>query len=545
MDFIQNKVDIICGVLHDLMETTAMEIDDMEYIPSGYKETNTPPAPDAGWMPFTRRDRVQGKDQHFWFHKKFRTPKATKGKYPVLEVVTGQDGPWDATNPQCILYLNGCMVQGMDVNHTKAPLEYDTEYDMYLYFYAGMIDKLLDVLLSVKLIDEKIEKLYYDLRVPYDALLCFERTDPNYIDPLKELELALQHLDLRDPLSSEFYQSVDETIDYLDKHFYHGLCGKSDAVVSCIGHTHIDVAWLWTLAQTREKAQRSFSTVLNLMKKYPEYVFMSSQPQLYKYVKQAAPEVYEQIKEMVKAGRWEVDGAMWLEADCNLPSGESLVRQIIHGKRFMKEEFGVDSKVLWLPDVFGYSAALPQILKKSGVEKFVTSKISWNEFNKLPYDTFLWEGVDGTDIFTYFISARDYDKNCENDTNTTYVGYIRPKQVLGTWKRYQQKQYNNETLITFGFGDGGGGPTADMLEQQRRLQYGLPGLPRTQISRAGDFLDRVEKNFEENCKKLRRTPKWVESFIWSCIAVPIPPLQKTSAITGKASCYTRRQRLCA
>lgn len=224
------------------------------------------------------------------------------------------------------------------------------------------------------------------------------------------------------------------------------------------------MAWLWTVAQTREKAQRSFATVLKLMEQYPEYKFMSSQPQLYQHVKEEAPALYEKIKQAVRDGRWEVEGAMWLEADCNLSSGESLVRQILHGKRFMRQEFGVDSKVLWLPDVFGYSAALPQILKKSGVDKFVTSKISWNEFNKLPYDTFLWEGIDGTDIFTYFLSARDYEKYCENDTGTTYVGYIRPKQVLGTWKRYQQKEYNDQVIITFGYGDGGGGPTKDMLE---------------------------------------------------------------------------------
>ena len=285
--------------------------------------------------------------------------------------------------------------------------------------------------------------------------------------------------------------------------------GDTGAVVHCIGHTHIDVAWQWTLAQTREKAQRSFATVINMMKQYPEYKFMSSQPQLYQYVKRAAPELYDEIKEMVRQGRWEVEGAMWLEADCNLPSGESLIRQIIHGKRFMQREFGVDSKILWLPDVFGYSAALPQILKKCGVEKFVTSKISWSEFNKMPYDSFLWEGMDGTEIFTYFITAQDLPKKGEDDNFTTYVGYIRPSQVLGTWRRFQQKEYNNETLITFGFGDGGGGPTRDMLEQQRRLAYGIPGIPKTKIETAGNFLDKVEKNFNENAEKLRRVPKWV------------------------------------
>ena len=126
---------------------------------------------------------------------------------------------------------------------------------------------------------------------------------------------------------------------------------------------------------------------------------------IYTNLKEDAPGLYEEVKELARQGRWEVEGAMWLEADCNLASGESLVRQIIFGKTFIQNEFGIDSKILWLPDVFGYSAALPQILRKSGVDKFVTSKISWNEYNKLPYDTFMWEGLDGTKIFTQFITA--------------------------------------------------------------------------------------------------------------------------------------------
>ena len=136
---------------------------------------------------------------------------------------------------------------------------------------------------------------------------------------------------------------------------------------------------------------------------------MCSQPQLYMYLKEEAPDVYEKIKEKVKEGRWEIEGAMWLEADCNLSGGESFIRQIIHGKKFIKDEFGVDSKYLWMPDVFGYSAALPQILKKCGVDKFITTKISWNEFNKMPYDTFMWEGLDGTRIFTYFFTEINAD----------------------------------------------------------------------------------------------------------------------------------------
>ena len=286
-------------------------------------------------------------------------------------------------------------------------------------------------------------------------------------------------------------------------------CGHSDAIVNMMGHTHIDIAWLWTLAQTREKAQRSFSTVIDLMERYPEYVFMSSQPQLYAYIKDEEPQLYEKIKSKIKEGRWEAEGAMWLEADCNLSSGESLIRQIIHGKKFMNDEFGVDNRILWLPDVFGYSAAMPQILLKSGVDKFVTSKISWNETNCMPYDSFMWQGIDGSEIFTYFLTAQEAGDLTKGNFYTTYVGDVTPSMTLGTWERYQQKEYNNETIVTFGYGDGGGGPTEEMLEAQRRLQYGLPGIPKTQMSLAGEFLERVERNFSCNCEKNGRTPKWV------------------------------------
>ena len=164
----------------------------------------------------------------------------------------------------------------------------------------------------------------------------------------------------------------------------------TQGAADCIGHTHIDVAWQWTYAHTRRKAARSFATVLRLREEYPEYRFMSSQPQLYDFVKEDHPALFERIRQEVRAGNWEAEGGMWVEADCNLSSGESLVRQFLYGKRFFREEFGVDSRILWLPDVFGYSAALPQICKKCGVDYFMTTKLSWNDTNKFPYDTFLW-----------------------------------------------------------------------------------------------------------------------------------------------------------
>ena len=195
------------------------------------------------------------------------------------------------------------------------------------------------------------------------------------------------------------------------------------------------------------------------MDEYPEYKFMSSQPVLYYFLKQRYPELYAQIQQRVKEGRWETEGGMWLEADCNLTSGESLVRQFVYGKRFFREEFGQDNRILWLPDVFGYSGALPQIMKKSGVDYFMTTKLAWNQINKIPNDTFLWRGIDGSQVLTHLITTLGIGQDPKENFFTTYNGILHPDALMGGWERYQNKEINNDILVCYGYGDGGGGPT--------------------------------------------------------------------------------------
>ena len=509
MDFIAEKVRTLCVKLRRMSEETICSIDNIQIASCDYKKDKNAPDANTEFLPFKEGERVSGRDKHFWVKLNFETPEKVNGKKVYFSLHTGRENEWDATNPQCLVYLNGKIVQGLDVNHTDLLLEFGKKYEMLIYYYVGMIDKPTEIIPGLKLVDEKVRELYYDIHVPYEAALCFKETDDNFITIMRYLDNTLRRVNFLVPGSDEFYKSVDDALAYIKGEFYGKVCGKSETSVNCIGHTHIDVAWMWTVAQTREKAQRSFSTVLSLMEQYPEYKFMSSQPQLYEFVKRDAPELFERIKEAVKDKKWEPEGSMWLEADCNITSGESLIRQILFGKRFFKNEFGTDNNILWLPDVFGYSAAMPQIMKKSGIEYFVTSKISWNESNTMPYDTFYWQGIDGSEIFTYFITAQDLPENGEKVNFTTYVGYIRPKQVIGTWERYNQKEYNNETLITFGFGDGGGGPTADMLEQQRRLSYGIPGIPKTHIGFTHDFLNRVKDRFDKNADEIGFVPRWV------------------------------------
>ncbi len=246
---------------------------------------------------------------------------------------------------------------------------------------------------------------------------------------------------------------------------------QSQVKFSAVGQSHIDVAWLWRIKHTREKIARSFSTALRLMEEYPDFIYMQSQPQLLEYLKKDYPTIFEQIKERVKEGRFEVEGAMWLESDCNIPSGESLTRQILYGKKFMKEEFNVESKYLWMPDVFGYSWALPQILRKSDVDTFCTTKMAWNQYNRMPFNTFWWKGLDGTEVLTHLIE----DVNFMD---------MEAKTMINGWEQYKDKELADGILYQFGLGDGGGGPTARNIEMLHRFND-MPGLPYIEIEKSG------------------------------------------------------------
>lgn len=509
MSFVVEKIRITWQKLNQFANVKLYDLKGAQYLKCDYKTDNTFPSDDADWQPFPAGTRMTGRDAHYWIKVSFRTPPKKENISYFLKCTTGLEGTVDSTSPQGLVYLNGEMVQGLDTNHTEIYLEPDTEYTMYNYFYLGLLKDNIPLNMAMYELDEKSEQLYYDIRVPYDVMILHHPNDEVYTKISSALEQTCNIVDFRKPFSPEYKASVKRAIDFIATEFYEKLCTEENKpIVDCIAHTHIDIEWLWARAQTREKIQRSFTNALALMKKYPEYKFMLSQPELYRYLKEEAPEKYEELKQLVAEGRWEPEGAMYVEADCNLISGESLVRQILQGKKFFKDEFGIDSKILFLPDVFGYSSALPQILKKSGIDNFITSKISWNETNTMPVDTFMWEGLDGTEIFTNFITAQRYT-GIEPQRETTYVGHLNPTEIKGTWNKFIEKQYSNHALSTYGFGDGGGGPTKEMLENQRRLAKGIPGMPVTKMPTLAEHLDVKRKEFDEACTRLKRTPKWV------------------------------------
>ena len=469
-------------------------------------------AAEEPWRGFDpEHDHWYGPDRHYWFHTEFELPESFSGR-PAWVLLRTQIEEWDdAKNPQFLVFVNGTAVQGADMNHREIRLtdcgRAGEHYTLDLQAYSGILHPEFRLLADLIEIEPQVEGLYYDILVPLEALPRMKADDKPAVDILRVLNDTVNLLDLRDVPSPAFYASVGTARAHIAKALYEDMAGWDDIVASCIGHTHIDVAWWWTVAQTREKVARSFATVLELMRQYPEYKFMSSQPVLYQFLKERYPDLYAQIGARVAEGRWEPEGGMWLEADCNLTSGESLVRQFLYGKRFFRQEFGVDSKVLWLPDVFGYSGALPQIMRQCGIRYFMTTKLSWNQFNKIPNDTMQWEGIDGSRILTHFISTLGVGQSPERFF-TTYNGLLHPDAIMGGWERYQNKDINNDILISYGYGDGGGGPTREMLETGRRMEKGIRGVPKVRQVGSLQYFTELEQRIGTN----PRLPVWTGEF---------------------------------
>lgn len=494
MTLLYEKIKTILEVLQSRITVERKPVDGISVSPCGYKTSNTP-SPDTVWTPYNGKTLDANPDDHFWFEFRIDVPEAEDGYEYRLAAITGHEGQWDAKNPQSILYIDGdTAYQAFDVNHTEAVIPAG-RHDVRIYHYVGLepTDGTSKLRLTLNKVDLLAETVWYDMITPFEALECLTKDTYDYNEILNSLEKAAFLLDFRRFGSDEYRCGLEKAHEYMKNEFYGKVCGRSAYTISSIGHTHIDVAWLWTIAQTREKAQRSFSTVIRLMEQYPEYKFMSSQPQLYEYVKETDPELYGKIKERIREGRWEVEGAMWLESDTNLVSGESLVRQILLGKRFMRDEFGKDNRVLWLPDVFGYSGALPQILKKCGVDYFFTSKLNWNETNKPEEDNLTWQGIDGSRVFALL--------------QNSYSTRMDAPTLKAFWDDHKSKKYTDMQMSTFGFGDGGGGPTAYMLERYERLKHGLPGIPNVEMNFAADAFKEIEKRWRKSVDELRFEPK--------------------------------------
>ncbi len=510
MSSLEERINTIVKRIKDRTVVKKLPIENFYYYPvTEYKIGSTLPNVKESGTIFYANDFWGGEaDTHAWFYKEITVPKDFEDGRIELNITTQEFADdWDAINAQFMVYVDGELVQGGDTNHRSVILSKGGNYKIHIYAYCGMkFTMQLNLFVNLLCVNEDIERLYYNLSVPTETLALTKENTVEYTELLNRLNTAINLLDWRN--EELFEQSVAVANEYMEKDFYNTYCGKgmnNEIAVSAVGHTHIDIAWLWTRRQTDEKAQRSFANVIALMERYPEYTFVSSQPYLYEAVKRECPALYEKIKARIAEGRWETEGSTWVEPDCNLTSGESLVRQILYGKQFFKEEFGTENKVLWLPDVFGYSTALPQILKKCGVEYFVTSKISWNDTNTMPNDTFMWKGIDGSEIFTHFLTSQEIKKGEVCERMVTYNGMGNEAYTIGTWNRYLNKELSKTALLDYGYGDGGGGSTAEHIERLKRLTYGVPGCPKVKFDKLENFL----KELKKTAIKSGRLQKWV------------------------------------
>ncbi|MEP7019088.1 MAG: glycoside hydrolase family 38 C-terminal domain-containing protein [Pseudonocardiales bacterium] len=259
--------------------------------------------------------------------------------------------------------------------------------------------------------------------------------------------------------------------------------------ISAVGHAHIDSAWLWPVREAVRKVARTTSNVTSLMADHPELIYAMSSAQQFAWLKEHRPEVYAKVAERVSEGRFIPVGGMWVESDTNMPGGEALARQFSHGKRFFLDEFGIETNEVWLPDSFGYTAALPQLIALSNSTWFLTQKISWNKTNRFPHHSFQWEGLDGTRIFTHFPPA------------DTYGSEVSGAEVAHAARNFSDKGAAGSSLLPFGWGDGGGGPTREMLARAARLRD-LDGSPTVQIESPADFFTRATAEYPD-------APVWV------------------------------------
>ncbi|AZK45219.1 alpha-mannosidase [Paenibacillus lentus] len=386
-----------------------------------------------------------------------------------------------------LLRVNGASYQGLDRNHTFVTLRperdgsvLELEIELFdpvpepvdpLNQQAVIQPPITSVRSALVLANRAVQSLMYTAVIIRDSALLLPEQDFRRTRLVETLHRAMDQfvaLSAKEICDGEAIEHIEKEL----KDRIQEIGGNAEGMQHMVGQSHIDIAWLWPIRETVRKVSRTFSTVDALMDEYPQYRYAQSQPQLFAYLKDNDPELFERVKERVREGRWELVGGMWVEPDLNIPSGESLMRQMLYGQRFYQDEFGVTSEIEWLPDTFGYCASLPQILRHGGIRYFMTTKLGWNDTNVFPYDLFHWVGIDGTAMLSY--------SNHGVNENTL------PKDIHEHWQSYREKAIHNEQMLLYGHGDGGGGVTREMLEYIDRAEL-MVGQPVSRYSTAKEF----------------------------------------------------------
>jgi len=445
------------------------------------------------WTTFNQRSVWSRHQNHTWFAAEIEVPEEAAGKTFILRFSSQWQERPGSTDPQCLAYLDGRIAQAIDGNHTELLIARNavpgTKVVLHVDAFTFFDRPLAGFGVAYLVRNEEVEALYHDLRTPFEVAARLDHADPRRHAIFGCVDRALRALDRRDRGLTEGLQGTLAAARLIADEIYAMQDTEAQPTVVAFGHTHVDIAWLWRVRHTREKGGRSFATALANMAEYPQFRFMYNQAVLYHFIKEDYPDLWQGIKDAHARGQLEIEGAMWVEPDANIVSGESMIRQIMMGRKFHQDEFGVTPTSVWLPDTFGYSANMPQILDKSGLSYFITSKLSWNDTDKHPFDTFFWRGIDGSDIKAHLLVAQDFESD---EIFTTYNSDLSVSQVMGAWKRYEPKAVSSELALCYGWGDGGGGPTREMIERGIRLERGIPGAPKVELSGLKPFLDRMD-----------------------------------------------------
>lgn len=452
------------------------------------------------WRPSALGETLGPLWSTWWFRVTARIPESWAGQVVELD--------WDSRS-EALLWLNGRSAQGLNIGRHHVRLTASARGGETVTFYVevacnrsfgaaedwgqpwSLAEPYRLATCEIVRFDPEAWALFHDFdilrqleadRTPPQAPKSFGGVAPNLVRPaldttwagklLHELNRVCNQVDLDDRSTWAAGRAVLEPL----------LAVRNGGVVhelSAIGHAHIDTAWLWPIEETRRKCQRSFSTAVLLMDLYPEFKFACSQAYQYAVIEETDPDLFARIRAKVQAGQWIPVGGSWVEPDCNLPSGESMTRQFLYGQRYFERAFGRRASLFWNPDVFGYAGQLPQLIREAGMSRFLTQKLSWNKFTSPPHHSFKWRGLDGSEVLTHFPPV------------DTYNAMASVEELRYHAANYKDADRSADALYLFGYGDGGGGPNADMVEALRRTGD-LLGVPRCEIRSPDAFFDRLE-----------------------------------------------------
>lgn len=451
----------------------------------------------SGW-------RWGGEGAYCWIKTQYTVPEELEGRdifimpgmggYEAMLWVNGV--PFGTFNTKIVYTSHGNHYCGLIKKNAKV----NENIDIAIEYYAGHDYRGCDPFsrdlrqvntydfsfdsLDICIKNDDIIKFYFDLKIVVQ--LATELPESSYmkaqaINALTEVHKTLYYSP-EDVTEEEFFTAIKKAQPYLVK-VLSLKNGDAAPTAGLIGHSHMDTAWLWHVGETVKKCARTYANQISLMEQYPEHRFVQSSSCHSDMVRRYYPELFERIREKAAEGRYEPNGAVWVECDCNITSGESMIRQFIWGQRFTDKYFGYRSDAFWLPDTFGYSASIPQIMKGCGVDYFLTTKINWNDTNAFPYNTFWWQGIDGTKVFSHFNTTHSWPD----------VRELRECLTDGD-RRKDQPTVTDRRLMTYGYGDGGGGPQFEMIETARRCED-LYDVPKTYHTTVSDFM----KELEESC----------------------------------------------